>query len=733
MQPVLNSAVEQLLAREERRQRKPKNRVRVDREVLQKAQEEREEIERLSKADAWTLEKSIGRLLDRQGDAERLAFESDPTVGKWGGIFKQKQRLLPDRLLKRIAIQDDLVASIVQARQNQISAFGRPRPDRFSTGFVIEARQETLERIESIQDEEEKRRGKRELQQRIARASKRLMTCGDESLDLRGVQDRLTFPQYLFMSARNAVVLGRIATEIIYRVDPNAADKRRFAGFRVIDAGTIYRAEPQKPALDAVRDRARQLLQELKGDKDKPSNIDPNRFEQDDYAWVQVIEERPVQAFTDKECIVHNFYPVPDFEMDGYPVTPLDTAIAAVTTHINIVTHNKLYFQSGRAARGMLVIKSDDCDDGTLARVRQQFNAQINSVSNAWRMPVFAVGSDDDITWQPIDSGGRDMEFQYLADANARTILSAFGMAPEELPGWSYLSRGTNNQALSESNNEYKLEAARDVGIRPLLAQFEDFLNQSIMPLLDPELAKDAVIKLVGLDAETAEKESVRIQQDMPVHMTYDEVLERVEKKALGKRLGGEFPLNPQFQAILDKYVPVGVIQEEFFGLKGASKDPQWAYCRDQFWFSWQQMMQAQAQMQQQQAAAAQQQQGQNVNPSPPDGGGGGGQGDAGGGGQESSGGGEETEKQKTKDVQEASASPAGGQSGGGDLTRSLDQAIGLLSKSEAQLPPEKKKLLAAHKQLMADFMEGFERDRDRTVEEILEAVRRLPPNRPKA
>lgn len=44
--------------------------------------------------------------------------------------------------------------------------------------------------------------------------------------------------------------------------------------------------------------------------------------------------------------------------------------------------------------------------------------------------------------WEPIDWGaiGRiDAEFKYLTDMNAREILSAFMMSPDELPGWSYL------------------------------------------------------------------------------------------------------------------------------------------------------------------------------------------------------------------------------------------------------------------------------------------------------
>lgn len=682
-----------------------------------------EELRKQAAEPPETLEKAILKKLN-SGEVERLAFESDPSASnKFHSLWKVKARLIPDKLLKRIAIQDDLVASIVQARVNHMSAFARPRPDRFSTGFVIEPLQSAIEAIEKIDDPKEKQARKDELQKRIARAQDLFLTCGKPNLDLAGNQDILTFPQYMAMSVRNAIVVGRIATEILYQKELGPDGKKQFAGFRVIDAGTIYRCEGQQSAAEAVRRTARKLLSEVKNDR-----LDPTRYEKDDYMWVQVVEDRPIQAFTADECLVHNFYQVPDVELDGYPVTPLDTAISAVTTHINITTHNKLYFQSGRAARGMLVIKSDDVDETVVSRVRQQFNAQINSVNNAWRMPVFGVGQNDDITWQPIDSGGRDMEFQYLADMNARVIMSAFSISPEEMPGWSYLSRGTNNQSLSEGNNEYKLEAARDVGIRPLLAHFEDFLNQQILPKIDLTLSRIATIKLVGLDAETAEKEAVRLGEDMPIHMTYDEVLEKVEKKAIGKAMGGEFPLNPAIQAILDKYVPVGEILEFFFDRQGASQDPQWAYVRDQFWVGNQQRNDQMQQMQQQMAMQQQQMAAGGAPPQDPGGGGGppqdGGGAPPGGSGEMSEGAKptqpeNQTEHQKTDAVQEASASPGDGQ----DLTRSIDQALGaidFLSKSEAQLPPSKRKLLQHQKMLVADFMRGFAEDAKEAQLEII-------------
>lgn len=649
-----------------------------------------------------TLAKSILNVLNggREDSIERLAFESNPQqTNTYAALYKSKLRLLPDVLLKRIAIQDSLVAAIVNARSAQIQAFGRPQPDRHSTGFVIDPKEGILDKMS--EDE------KKEFQKRVERAEKLLVTCGHTSKVRPDAQ--LTFAQFLGMCARNAVVVGRIAVEVIWGLNTET-QKMEFHSFRPIDAGTIYQAAPYKTAADAVRENARHLLEQLKN-----KDFEPEKFQADEYSWIQVVDGQPIQAFTSDECLVHNFYPVSDVELDGYPLTPIDTAIADITTHINITTHNKLYFQTGRAARGMLVIMSDDVDERVLQQIKQQFNASINSVSNAWRMPVFGVGKDDEISWQPIDTGSRDMEFQYLSDTNARVILSAFQMSPEELPGYAHLSRGTNNQALSESNNEYKLEAHRDVGIRPLISSFEDFVNGKLLPLLDPSLAKLCVVKFVGLDAETPEKESIRLQQDMPTHMTYDEVLQTVEKDPIGMDFGGSIPLNPAFQQLLDKYFTVGEILERFCGRKGASKDPNYAYPRDPFWFQFQQM-QMQAQQMQQQAQAQ-------AMGAPPDGGGEAPP-DAGGGD-----GGPPQAQETQPSPGDGGDSGAGGQPAGeSDFTTAIDQVIGLLSKSENELPPSRRRLLHQHRRIVEKNIEEFRKDLDKAVAEVMAVAEDFEP-----
>lgn len=637
-----------------------------------------------------SLSKSLMNLLDGDHNSiERLAFERDPSrTNEYASIYRAKNQLVPDHLLKRIAIQDSLVAAIVNTRSNHMSAFGRPAKDRFSLGFKIEADQEWFDDLD--------KQTQKQVQRRIKDVEQLLLTCGNTNG--WSETERISFSDFLKLSTRNAVVCGRIATEVVWTADPRDPSKRRAHSFRPTDSGTIYFAAPYKEAAQAVRKQARFLLEQLKNDK-----FTPEEYKAGGYDWVQVIDGKPFQVFTAEEMLVQNFYPVTDVELNGYPLTPIDTTLSAITTHINITSHNKLYFQSGRASRGMLIIKSQDVDLSVVQAVRQQFNASINSVSNSWRMPVFGIGPEDELTWEPIDSGGRDMEFQYLSDQNAREILSAFQMSPEELPGYQHLSRGTNNQALSESSQEYKLEAARDVGIRPLVSGFEDFVNSSLLPIFAPDIAEHVEFQMVGLDAETPEKESVRLQQDMPVHMTYSEVLEKVEKEPVSALLCGEIPLNPQFNQHMQNYMTFGEILEYFRGVKGAARNPQFQFYQNPFWFQW-----VQIQMQQQQMEAEAQAQQEAAKHGVPPGGdpnGGGDDGGGDGGGEDKGGdeGGSDTEKKEDDS----------------ELGAGLDQVMDMFSKSEKSLPAAKRRIRAKHQEVIDSIMNAWQADREKAIREI--------------
>jgi len=922
--------------------------------------------------------------------------------------------------------------------------------------------------------------------------------------------------------------------------------EQTFQAFRPVDAATIYAAMPREDSQgEAIRNRALYLLEQVTG-----RELTPEREAERDYAWYQVVNDQAIQAFTHNEMFVHQFYPTTDVELMGYPMTPLDACIAAVTTHMNITTHNKLYFQNGRAARGMVVFQSDDVDQAVIDAIRQHFQASANSVSASFRVPVIAVGANDKVMWQPIEAqGGRDMEFQYLSDSNARSILTSFMMSPEELPGMAHLSRGSNSMTLSEclhpdskiftkdngyssissvlkaansvdsevwtgkewqkarifktdikkqvktklnngtqiitspdhkfmvvgetgplwkvqselnpgdfvltnkipvqgtsapsfrgteitpdfaeylgwltgdgninivrnkntkniknitfktfyhhekevdiwekhavllrsmglsvkqvkrevsaeeadamrlrkgvknvapyritnslyctelgrwlldlgftsstegktippsvyiwplelryaflrgffsadgtlnkgtprivihndrlreqtkhllmsvgvrtqlsegtrvldfgygtrkrtsvpgkttltvkdkheffakigflqahkqptqkmlsrsarweklprqtqkflianllkgditklsssdrvnahtvlndkvnrsisvdkikklygkvgipvpswletfycesiceieilkdsiqmldveifndehafmaegvivhnSSNEYQLIAARDTGLRPLIGHFQTFINEKILPLLDPTLAKICTLKFYGLDSDSAEKESTRLQEDMPLHGTYDEMLERVEKDPIGREWGGEFPFNASYQQILFQHFTVGEIKAHFFGRPEALKDPALAYIRDPMWFQWQefqmqvQQMQAQQQQMQAQAQAQQAQPGQQAQGQPAD---------------------PQAQGQEQQQEQEQPAED----SAGGDAQQ-MEQE---LSKAESQLEPAQRRVLQQHKRTVKNVMASWKKEARSALNKIVAETKKV-------
>lgn len=525
---------------------------------------------------------------------ERLAFDSDPTENtNVSGLWKRKQRGLPDDILKRMACQDSLCASIVSRRQNQMMNFGRPQPDRFSTGFKIVIPENIWNKMDVSEREI--------LAARIKKTSIKLETCG-EVQHVRE-NEKMSFQQFLSHAARSALVVGRAAVEFVYQTDPITGE-RQSSYFRPLDAGTIYKSTKYADQDIQIRQQAIELLERVKGGK----FFEIKDYENDNFAWVQVINNQARQMFTNDECKVESFYSVPDIEWDGYPVTPMDTVVSDIITHINITNHNKIYFQHGRAARGMLVLKAEQAGPDVLHRIKQQFNASINSVNNSWRMPVFGIGPEHELTWQPIDNSGRDMEYAYLSDNNARVILSAFQMSPSELAGYQHLERGMGAQSLNESSNKAQFESQQQSGIRALLSQMENFVNKCILPFIDPELSKVATIRFLGLDAETPKQELDRLVAETPVHRTFDEVLLSVDKDPVGKAIGGSVPLNPAYQNILDRYFTVGEVLEFFCGKEGAASDPSLSYRRDPFWVQWQQLQLQQKtlelQTQQQQASA---------------------------------------------------------------------------------------------------------------------------------
>lgn len=517
-------------------------------------------------------------------NAPKLAFTESPNPAEngWLGLYKQKRFLLPDDLIKQIRIQDSLVACILRARGAVTSLYGHLRKDRFDVGIELALLPEFYEVLNPEQFDK--------VTARMKRAEKLLLNCGHTA----GLEshDKMTLAHFLDTQAINGCSFGRFATEIIYdrEGEPDEDGNYPFHRFRPRDVGTIFKAVRKGEYIgNNLREIAMRMLESLTGEK---ANIDIKKLKEDHYAWIQVIEGQPRQAFTHKEMLVYNLYPSTDIEHNGYPVSPLDTVISSVTTHMSIDSYTRLFFQNGRATRGMLVIKSDSVDEAVLNGIKLQFNASVNNVANSFRTPIFGMGTDDEVEWLPFAGEGlNDAQYQQTYDSIARNILAAFSMSPDELPSYGHLAKATNSQALNESSNEYKLTAARDAGLRPIILKFQTFFNEILFPIIDPLLAKICVIRFAGLDAASVEQEGTRLQQAMPTYMTMDNILLEVDKDPLGKYWCGESLFNERLQLLHDKFKNVGELMGHQLGDNGAYVDPLLKYKRDPFWLQNLQLM----------------------------------------------------------------------------------------------------------------------------------------------
>ena len=190
--------------------------------------------------------------------------------------------------------------------------------------------------------------------------------------------------------------------------------------------------------------------------------------------------------------------------------------------------------------------------------------------------------------WSAKDLGD---EFQFMYDQIARNILSAFGVSPDELPGYGHLSKGTNSQTLSESNNEFKFTASTRFWITSFDPEVPKLLQSTIVPDYRSFIGQNVHNQVVWLDAQSKEQETTRLQQDMVVSMNMDEVLHEVDKEPIGKVLGGKIPFNERYQLLADKYKNVSDLMGPFFGSPGAVVDPLLKYKRDPFFLQWLQLL----------------------------------------------------------------------------------------------------------------------------------------------
>jgi hypothetical protein len=501
-----------------------------------------------------------------------LIFDPFTDSGYGGGLFKPRgagSGFISNLILKIISRRDPIVSTILHTRANQAAMFCRLPSNRFDTGIAIKPR-------DGVIDGSEKE---------VKEIEEFILNCG--IAENRARSDKMTFDQAVYALVMDMLTYGHCAIEKIFDMSGG------LYGFLPLPAETIYHANKKladkdaiKNTIDTYKDAYKKTYGEDGQDYDDGSN---------EYTFLQVINGKIVEGFTDNELIMARFAMQTDIDLNGYSIGPLERAIMMITAHLQIENHQKMFFTHGVASRGLLVIQGD-VTPNQLRTLQAQWTNQVTGPQTAWRTPILA--GIKGVQWQPLTATNRDMEYAAYQDHVIRTIHSCFAIDPEET-GFGYLSKGVEQRSLSESSNEWKLTASRDRGLRPLLNRIEQVINEEVLPAWNPDYANRYQFCFAGLDAENRSEEITRLQSEVQLHTTVDEARRQADLEPLA--VGGNLILNALLLQTLQANMPKGMFMEKFMGIEGASQRPDLQYIPDQMWFQYQTM---QLQMLQQQAQA---------------------------------------------------------------------------------------------------------------------------------
>ena len=499
-------------------------------------------------------------LIGRKG----LLFDPAMDNSNSAGLFKPKVNFLAPQVLQQVSRKNSIVASVIDLRGNQVAAACKKPVDRFDVGFKFTPKDSDIK-----SDPKE-----------VRDAEEFIINCGMK--EDRPMEDKMTFDQWGYMVARDFQLYGHAAIEKIYSADES------LHSFLPLPGESIFFADK-----NATADQIKNISETFKATYDKDSQQVHKLEKDDEIKFVQVLDGKVVEGFTEKELTFARYVLESDISLNGYCVGPLERAIGAIISHLQIENHQKQFFTHGTASKGVLVIRGD-VSPNTLKALQQQWNNQITGGINAWRTPILAgiEGAD----WLSLTASNRDMEYAAWQDYVLRVVFSCFAVDPEEV-GFGYLSKGADQKSMGESSNEWKITASRDRGLRPLLNRIAAIVNEDILPAYSSDFAKKYDFSFVGLDAETRSEELARQQVEVSLHTSLDEAREQSEKEPI--EFGGKLILNPIYLQYLQMNMMKGEFMEKVMGVQGASERPDLQYIPDPLWFQWQQI---QMQMMQQQA-----------------------------------------------------------------------------------------------------------------------------------
>lgn len=379
-----------------------------------------------------------------------------------------------------------VLSAIINTRINQVADFSQPQRSPYDLGFQIELKDY---KTEPTAEQEKK----------IAELQKWMTTCGDDRIAFDN-----TFENFIRKIVRDSLIYDQCCFEI---VRTRGGD---IAGFVAVDSATIRRARPSEKEKQAGR-------------------RDPKKT-----AFIQVINNRKLATFTQRELCMGIRRPRTEMRVNGYGFPELEELSKVVTYLINAEMYNANNFTHGMHTAGILAVKSK-MNPQLFRAFRREFYSMLHGAENSHRTPIIQLDPDakEEVQSVNLSNSNKDMEYSQWMGWLLRLSCSIFAISPTELGGnWQYGNEG-QSQSLSGQAAGDKITNSKELGLRPLLRAVESWLNRYIIDQIDPELCFrfkgfDTVSEAAKLDADIKSVKAFRTVNE--VRALYD--LEPLKDKA---------------------------------------------------------------------------------------------------------------------------------------------------------------------------------------------------------
>ena len=328
------------------------------------------------------------------------------------------------------ASRNIIVNAIITTRSNQVAQFAQPaRLDSNGVGFevVLKDKQDTTK----LKGTEEERI--RELEDFLNNLGSKPATGGKN------------FRFWTRQIVRDILTYDQTNSEIVY--DDNGVP----VSFSAVDASTIFYA----------------------------ANKDGSAPTDNDYAYVQVVDETTAVGFKKGELTFNVMNPRTDIYAYQYGLSPLEVSLSEVGYHDMTEDFNAKYFSQGGTTMGVLQIKTGDgTTAASLEDFRRDFTNFFGGVNGAWRIPVIAA---EDVKYINMNQSSRDMQFESWLAYLINAISSNFQIDAQEVGFQTKGIFGKSGNSLQEASKREASELSQNKGLKPLLDFIEDIINFNIM------------------------------------------------------------------------------------------------------------------------------------------------------------------------------------------------------------------------------------------------------------